>query len=166
MIASDIHGSEFYCRKLIKALSKEDADTILLLGDILDRSNEVAGMLNELNKTKTILCVRGNCDHQEDQEMLDFPIMAYYCLLCIKGRRILAAHGHKSIPNLSQGDIFIHGHTHVPTWNTDKEYIELNPGSVSEPRRGSPHSYLLLNDEGFTWKDLDGNIFHNSILWK
>ena len=115
MIASDIHGSTFYCRKLIEAFYREDTATLLLLGDILDGSNEVAEMLNELNKTKTILCVRGNCDHQEDQAMLDFPIMAYYCLLFMKDRRILATHGHKSIPNLSQNDIFLHGHTHIPT---------------------------------------------------
>lgn len=160
MIASDIHGSAFYCRKLIEAFYHEDADTLLLLGDILDRSKEVANILNELNKTKTILCVRGNCDYPEDQAMLDFPIMADYCLLYVKGKRIFAAHGNRAIPNLASGDIFLHGHTHVPTWDTSKEYIELNTGSVSEPRRGSAHSYLLLDDEGFTWKDLDGNIFH------
>lgn len=160
LIASDIHGSAFYCRKLIEIFHKENADTLLLLGDILDGNNEVAEMLNEFNKTKTILCVRGNCDHPEDQAMLDFPIMAYYCLLYVKDKKILAAHGHKSIPKLTPGDIFLHGHTHVPTWDTSKDYIDINPGSVSEPIRGSAHSCLLLDDGGFIWKDLDGNIFH------
>lgn len=163
IIASDIHGSVVHCKKLIEAFHQEKADTLLLLGDILDGNKEVAEILNELNERKTILCVRGNCDHTEDQAMLDFPIMAYYCLLYVKNKRILAAHGHKAIPNLSSGDIFLHGHTHVPAWNKSR-YYEINPGSVSEPRQKSAHSYLLLNDDGFTWKDLDGKVFHTLEL--
>ena len=98
-------------------------------------------------------------------------MLAEYCLLFAGNKRIFAAHGNRAIPNLKSGDIYLHGHTHVPTWDFSKDYIELNPGSVSEPRRGSKHGYMTL-EEGkenknsviFLWKDLDGNIFHELKL--
>ena len=155
LVASDIHGAVKYCQKLIEAFHRENAETLLLLGDIIDGDREVAAMLNELNQKNLILAVRGNCDYPEDQALLSYPIMAEYCLLYVNNKRIYAAHGHRGIPNLASGDIFLHGHTHVPTWGS-----EFNPGSVSEPRRGSPHSYMIIDDEGFTWKDLNGTIIH------
>ena len=165
LIASDIHGSEPYCAKLVKACYEEQAEAVLLLGDILDGNKDIAAMLNSLNRDKTVLCVRGNCDYPEDQMMLDFPIMAEYCLLFAQGRLIFATHGHRSIPNLStnlsSGNILLHGHTHAPAWEQTKAgYLDLCPGSVSQPRRNSQRSYMILNDEGFIWKDLDGRIYH------
>ena len=162
VIASDIHGSARHCQKLIHAFHNENADTLLLLGDILDGDREVAAMLNELelNQNHLILCVRGNCDYPSDQALLAFPMLADYCLLFAGNKRIFAAHGNRAIPNLKSGDIYLHGHTHVPTWDFSHNYIELNPGSVSEPRRGSTRSYMTLDNNGFVWKDLDGNIFH------
>ena len=161
LIASDIHGSELYCGKLVKACYHERAETVLLLGDILDGNKEVAAMLNSLSKEKTILCVRGNCDYPEDQAILDFPIMAEYCLLFAGGKLIFATHGHRSIPNLSSNSILLHGHTHAPAWKLNKAgYLDLCPGSVSQPRRNSQRSYMILNNEGFVWKDLDGRTYH------
>ena len=185
LIASDIHGSARHCQKLINAFYDENAETLLLLGDILDGDREVAAMLNELdlgaglnqaqrqgqeqgqNQNNLILCVRGNCDYPSDQALLAFPMPAEYCLLFAGNKRIFAAHGNRAIPNLKSGDIYLHGHTHVPTWDFSKDYAELNPGSVSEPRRGSKHGYMTLeagkenkNSVIFLWKDLDGNIFH------
>ena len=169
LIASDIHGSEPYCAKLVKACYEEQAEAVLLLGDILDGNKEVAAMLNSLNRDKTVLCVRGNCDYPEDQMMLDFPIMAEYCLLFVHGRLVFATHGHRSIPNLStnlsSGNILLHGHTHAPAWEQTKAgYLDLCPGSVSQPRRNSQRSYMILNDEGFIWKDLDRRIYHEFSL--
>mgnify|MGYP002625654360 FL=1 len=165
LIASDIHGSELHCSKLVKACYQERAETVLLLGDILDGNKEVAAMLNSLNREKTILCVRGNCDYPEDQAMLDFPIMAEYCLLFAGGKLIFATHGHRSIPNLSSNSILLHGHTHAPAWEKTKAgYLDLCPGSVSQPRRNSQRSYMILNNEGFVWKDLDGRTYHTLEL--
>ena len=161
VIASDIHGSELYCGKFIKACYEERAETLLLLGDIVDGDREVAAMLNSLNREKTILCVRGNCDYPEDQLMLDFPIMTEYCSLLIQNRLIFATHGHRSIPNLSSGSILLHGHTHVPSWEWSKTgFLDLCPGAISNPRRSSQRSYMILNDEGFIWKNLDGQTYH------
>ena len=169
LIASDIHGSEPYCAKLVKACYEEQAEAVLLLGDILDGNKDIAAMLNSLNRDKTVLCVRGNCDYPEDQMMLDFPIMAEYCLLFVHGRLVFATHGHRSIPNLStnlsSGNILLHGHTHAPAWEQTKAgYLDLCPGSVSQPRRNSQRSYMILNDEGFIWKDLDRRIYREFSL--
>ena len=167
LIASDIHGSEPYCAKLVKACYEEQAEAVLLLGDILDGNKDIAAMLNSLNRDTTVLCVRGNCDYPEDQMMLDFPIMAEYCLLFAQGRLVFATHGHRSIPNLSSGNILLHGHTHAPAWEQTKAgYFDLCPGSVSQPRRNSQRSYMILNDEGFIWKDLNGRIYHELRLRK
>lgn len=169
MIASDIHGSAYYCQKLMKAFSNEDSDTLLLLGDILDGSDyeATADMLNGLNEDHRILCVRGNCDSEIDQKMLEFPIMAEYCLLYVKNRLIFAAHGHnKSLrPKLSTGDILLQGHTHVPSWKYEEGCFYFNPGSVSLPRRGSTNSYMVINDDGFFWKDLNGKIYNEIKLF-
>ena len=174
MIASDIHGSAHYCREMMAACVREKPDKILLLGDLLyhgPRNNlpgeydtkKTAEMLNSL--AGKVLCVRGNCDSEVDQMMLDFPIMAEYCLLCVKDRMIFATHGHvfntKNPPAISEGDILLHGHTHIPAWEVfGNSNVYVNPGSVSIPKGGSQHSYIMLDDEGFTWKTLDGTEYY------
>jgi putative phosphoesterase len=170
MIASDIHGSAFYCSKLIKAFENEEAERLLLLGDLLyhgPRNNlpgeydpkAVAAMLNNIRDH--ILCVRGNCDAEVDQMLLEFPIMAEYCILYAEKRMIFATHGHKlnpkSPPMLKTGDILLNGHTHIPACQDTGTFIYMNPGSVSIPKEHSLNSYMILEDESFIWKDIQGN---------
>ena len=172
LIASDIHGSAYFCRALLEAYDREGADKLLLLGDILYHGprndlpleydpKAVIALLNE--RKDDILCVRGNCDSDVDQMVLQFPIMADYAVLFAGGRLIYATHGHvhnsTNLPPLAAGDILLHGHTHVPTFEEYPTHTYVNPGSVSIPKEGSPNSYLLLTDEGFTWKDLGGNVY-------
>ena len=172
MIASDIHGSAYYCEKMLKAFENEKADRLLLLGDILyhgprnDLPKEyepkrVIAMLNNIKEK--IFCVRGNCDTEVDQMVLDFPIMAEYCIIPVRNRLIYAPHGHKfnmkQLPPLQRGDILLHGHTHIPAvimFGNDNLY--LNPGSVSIPKEVSWHGYMMLNDDGFRLKDLNGEL--------
>ena len=94
--------------------------------------------------------------------VLEFPILADYCILYLDSRMIFATHGHvfheKNLPQLHKGDILLHGHTHVPVCRETEDYIYLNPGSVSIPKEDSWHGYMLLEDGTFTWKDLDGTI--------
>lgn len=170
MIASDIHGSASYCRRMIDAYRKEQADRLLLLGDILyhgprndlPESYDPKAVITMLNSMKQdLLCVRGNCDTEVDQMVLEFPIMAEYCLLELDGRTIFATHGHHfhphSLPMLKHGDILLNGHTHIPANQNMGTYTYMNPGSVSLPKEGSAHSYMIY-DGTFFWKDLDGNI--------
>ena len=178
MIASDIHGSAYYCRQLLEAFSREQADRLLLLGDILYHGprndltrdyapKEVISMLNEM-KDK-LFCVCGNCDAAVDQMVLEFPIMADYCILPVGDRLIYATHGHnhnlQKLPPLQPGDILLHGHTHVPAWDVFGENnLYLNPGSVSIPKADSAHSYMLLEGDRCHWKDLEGKVYHSEVL--
>ena len=170
-IASDIHGSELYCRKMIDSYKSEAADKILLLGDILYHGprNELPEQYNPkavielLNKCKNdILCVRGNCDTEVDQMVLHFPILADYSILYIDGITIFATHGHlfneDSLPPLKAGDILVHGHTHIPVCKKIDTYTYMNPGSVSIPKENSYNGYMVLENKTFLWRDFDGNI--------
>ncbi len=172
MIASDIHGSACYCKKMIDAYRREGADKLLLLGDILYHGprndlpveynpKEVSAMLNAM--ADEILCVRGNCDAEVDQLMLDFPVLAEYCILYLGGQMIFATHGHhfneEALPRLKKGDILLNGHFHVPKCVDHGDYVYMNPGSVSIPKENSAHGYILLTDGTFQWKDLDGNSY-------
>ena len=235
MIASDIHGAAHYCRRMLDAFDREDADRLLLLGDILYHGprndlpegyapKEVIAMLNE--RKSQIFCVRGNCDTEVDQMVLEFPILADYCILTLDAvkssgrysegdpadkydtddpadagraqgdkpdaddpadlaqeqadaslrasgsrcsRLIYATHGHRfnidNQPPLSDGDILLQGHTHIPSWESfGSGSICLNPGSVSIPKAGSRHSYMILEGRQASWKDLAGDIYHTEML--
>ncbi len=172
MIASDIHGSAFYCERLLEAWKREKPDKLLLLGDLLyhgprnDLPKDYAPkrVIELLNAVKEeILCVRGNCEAEVDQMVLEFPVLAEYAIFFEEGRMIFATHGHvfneKQLPPLKPGDILLHGHTHVPKCTVYENYTYLNPGSVSIPKEGSAHSYLTLKDGIFEWKTLEGEVY-------
>lgn len=175
MRASDIHGSYFYCEKLLKALKKENADRLLLLGDILyhgPRNDLPEGyspkkVITALNEIKEIiLAVRGNCDTEVDQMVLEFPILADYCIIQCGEKTIYATHGHKygetTPPPMPKGSILLNGHTHVPKCTEYDTYTYMNPGSVSIPKENSHHGYMIYENNSFIWKDLDGNIIDRS----
>lgn len=172
MIASDIHGSAYYCEKLLEMRKKEKPEKLLLLGDLLYHGprndlpedyapKKVISMLNEIRNE--ILCVRGNCEAEVDQMVLEFPVLAEYCILYESGTMIFATHGHifheNNLPPLKKGDILLQGHTHIPACSVKEQVICMNPGSVSIPKENSPHSYLMLENGRFLWKDLDGKIY-------
>ena len=178
MIASDIHGSAYYCREMLHNFEVEGAERLLLLGDILYHGprndlprdyapKEVLAMLNA--RREAIFCVRGNCDTEVDQMVLDFPILADYCVLFAGNRLIYATHGHhfnrQTPPLLQRGVILLHGHTHVPSWDRfGEDNFCLNPGSVSLPKEGSAHGYMILTDAQAAWKDLEGKTYHTLAL--
>jgi hypothetical protein len=176
MIASDIHGSEYYCKEMLKAFEREQAGRLLLLGDLLyhgprndlPRDYAPKAVIELLNREKEhILCVRGNCDADVDQMVLQFPILAEYAILCVGERTIYATHGHvhgeENPPLLQKGEILLCGHTHVPKCVEHEDFIYMNPGSVSIPKEGSRHGYMTLEGDSFQWKDLDGNPY---LIWK
>lgn len=177
LIASDIHGSALYCKALLEAYAREQADRLLLLGDLLYHGprndlpegyapKEVIAMLSGL-KDK-IFCVRGNCEAEVDQMVLPFPVLAEYCLLEAAGKLVFATHGHvyntDSPPMLSPGDVLLHGHTHVPAKvQTPAGWWYLNPGSVSIPKENTPRSYMTLSGGGFSWRKLDSGAEYDSL---
>ena len=172
MIASDIHGSAFYCKKLIEAYKREGCERMLLLGDILYHGprndlpkeyapKEVIEMLNGMKEE--IFCVRGNCDTEVDQMVLSFPVLADYAVIPMKKGLIYATHGHVynngKLPPIMKNDILLHGHTHVPVCEKFDTHTYMNPGSVSIPKENSANSYMIFDGETFLWKTLDGEIY-------
>ena len=177
MIASDIHGSACYCREMLAAFDREQADRLLLLGDILyhgprnDLPDEYApkAVIEMLNaRKKGIFSVRGNCEAEVDQMVLEFPVMAEYVLLPVGERLVFATHGHvfneKNMPPLHDGDIFLSGHTHVPRCEERGGVVFMNPGSVSLPKDGTSRGYMIFEDNAFVWKTLDGTVYNSYCL--
>lgn len=176
-IASDIHGSAFWCERMLDAYRREQADRLLLLGDLLYHGprndlpegyapKQVIAMLNA--KKNEILCVRGNCDTEVDQMVLEFPILADYALLADGPRLIFATHGHHyhsaCLPPLKPGDVLLHGHTHAACCEEYPAYLLCNPGSVALPKGDTPRGYITLEDHVFRWKTLDGNAWQEYAL--
>lgn len=170
LIASDIHGSAYYCRKLMEAYEKENARRLVLLGDVLYHGprndlpreydpKEVIRMLNE--RSREIYAVRGNCEAEVDQMVLDFPVLADYMLLLDGDRVIYATHGHvwneDHLPPMKPGDVLLHGHTHVLRAEKKNGILILNPGSVAIPKEGNPPTYAVLADGLFSIRDFGGN---------
>ncbi len=163
-IASDIHGSAYYCRKMLEKYEASGADYLVLLGDILYHGprndlpreyapKEVIAMLNPL--AKKIIAVRGNCDTEVDQMVLSFPVLSERGLIADGDRRIFLIHGHKELDALadllSENDVLLFGHTHVPSEAKGKNgCIILNPGSVSIPKENSGHAYMIYDGDKFS----------------
>ena len=177
LIASDIHGSAYWCKKLIHAWYNEEADRMLLLGDILYHGprnelpeeynpKDTIRMLSEL--AGSILCVRGNCDAEVDQMVLPFPILSEHAFLPVGKHLMFATHGHKynssNLPPLHNGDILLHGHTHIPECVQLPQGIWIiNPGSVAIPKANSWNGYILYENQSFIWKDFEGNVRNHWI---
>ncbi len=177
LIASDIHGSAYFCDLLIKAIKEEKADKVLLLGDALYHGPRndlpkdynpkvVLEMLNNIREK--ILYVRGNCDSEVDQMVLNFPILADYAIIPLENNVIYATHGHiynpNNLPPLNKSDIILNGHTHVPKCEEKEDCIYMNCGSVSIPKENSPHSYMTLENGEFLWKNLENGEVYNQYI--
>ncbi len=170
-IASDIHGSVYYLDKMLKAFKTEGAEKLVLLGDILYHGprndlpkdyapKKVIEALNEISEK--IICVRGNCDTEVDQMVLDFPILSDYAIIFDGASSIYLTHGHNKdalLPKLCEGDVLISGHTHVPKSEKENGTYHLNPGSVSIPKEGSERGYIVYENKCFKWKNLDGEVY-------
>lgn len=171
LVISDIHGSLFYLQKTIEIFEKNSYDKILILGDELYHGprnplpknyspKEVAELLNRY-KNK-IIAVRGNCDSEVDQMVLEYPIMSDYNLIFWNNKKIFMTHGHTyNINNplpMEEGDILIYGHFHIPMINIENNRIFLNPGSISLPKENSENSFGVFEDNYFYIKNLDEKI--------
>ena len=169
LIASDIHGSAYWAERLVAAIESEQPDRIVLLGDLLyhgPRNNlpdeyDPKGVIALLNGVKNeLLCVRGNCDAEVDQMVLQFPIMADYALFDLDGYTAFITHGHlfnlDNLPPHKEGDLLIHGHTHVLTVQEKDGMTYINPGSAALPKENHPKSYMIYENQTFTIKTLTG----------
>ena len=167
LIASDIHGSAYWCGRLMEEIRREDPDRVLLLGDLLYHGprndlprdyapKQVIPMLSQIKEK--IMAVRGNCEAEVDQMVLPFPCLADFSQLMVDGKLFHLSHGHhqnpQNLPPLPEGSVFLFGHTHVKLDETVHGIRCLNPGSVSIPKDGS-HSYLIYENGSFSFKILE-----------
>ena len=167
VIASDIHGSATWCAEMLRVVEETAPDKVLLLGDVLYHGPrnplpdgyapaDVAAMLNPL--ADRIVSVRGNCDAEIDQVMLDFPCMADYAWLVDGENQLYCTHGHlwdpDDLPKLPAGCSFVYGHFHVKRDETVGGVHLFNPGSVGLPKDGS-HSVGIYEDGAFSFRLLD-----------
>ncbi len=167
MFASDIHGSAYYMQLLKEKYYEEQPEKLILLGDLLYHGprndlpkdynpKQVIEMLNSLEND--VLCVRGNCDTEVDQMVLNFPVMADYAVLYLDGKMLYITHGHiynpQNPPKLSKGDYLMNGHTHVSAIKDMGDFVYLNPGSVSIPKENTTNSYMIYENGEFTLKNL------------
>ena len=167
LIASDIHGSAYWCARLMEEIRREDPDRVLLLGDLLYHGprndlprdyapKRVIPMLSQIKEK--IMAVRGNCEAEVDQMVLPFPCLADFSQLMVDGKLFHLSHGHhqnpQNLPPLPEGSVFLFGHTHVKLDETVHGIRCLNPGSVSIPKDGS-HSFLIYENGSFSFKILE-----------
>ena len=176
LIASDIHGSAFAARNLLKQFEDLNCDYMLLLGDILYHGprNALPGEYDTKACAETlnsiyqkIWCVQGNCDAEVDQVMLQFPITADYMQLPVNGKIIFASHGHHfgpdNLPPIGCCDILMCGHTHLPGHKVFEDLIYCNPGSTSIPKGGSVPSFMTFEDNVLNWRKLETGEIYDSV---
>ena len=177
MFASDIHGSRSAMEAILRQYRAEGASRLVLLGDLLYHGprndlpdaydpKAVTALLNEAKNE--LLCVRGNCDAEVDQMVLEFPIQADYALFDLDGVTAFVTHGHlfhlDHLPPHKDGDLLIHGHTHVSVVEKKDGMTYINPGSAALPKNGQPRSYMIYEDGAFTVKTLEGEaVFSHRI---
>lgn len=170
MFISDIHGSYYWAKRAIDKYYEEKADKLIILGDILYHGprndlpkeyncKKVIGLLNPLKKD--IIAVRGNCDSEVDQMVLDFMMTSDYATIDVDGHHFFLTHGHlfheDKLPLLNESDIFVYGHIHKPVAKKmDGNYI-INPSSISLPKEGI-NSYGIYEQHQFFIKDFEDHI--------
>ncbi len=178
LIASDLHGDAETTAALLERFAASGAQRLILLGDLLyhgPRNDLPAGyapkkVIELLNGVREcLLCVRGNCDTEVDQMVLDFPMLSDTACIFDGAHTIIAAHGHHEPPPVCEGTLLLSGHTHIPAFETRTDvrgirYRYLNPGSVSLPKEGSPRSYVILEGDAVRFYDLSGTLWREEHL--
>ncbi len=176
--ASDLHGCLASTKKTIAAFEQSGAQHFILLGDILNHGPrnpvpdayapaEVAKLLNQYNEQ--IICVRGNCDSEVDQMLLDFPVLSDFAQVLLEsGQRLFLTHGHlynqDRLPPLKKGDVLAHGHTHLPVAEDKEDYILFNPGSVTLPKGGHVASFGTLEGRELKVVSFEGEVLASTNI--
>ncbi|AWB43073.1 phosphodiesterase [Paenibacillus sp. CAA11] len=171
MLISDIHGSAAWLRRALEKADEEQPDYLIMVGDYLYHGprnplpdgydpKEAIHLLN--SRKERIIAVRGNCDSEVDQMMLEFPMMGDYAVVLDEGRRIFVTHGHlhsmDQLPPLKAGDVFVQGHTHVPVAEKQEGIYLVNPGSITLPKENYPPSYGILHAGKAEIKSFEGKV--------
>ncbi|MGP8306573.1 phosphodiesterase [Vibrio sp. YIC-376] len=176
--ASDLHGSLPAAKETIDLFIASGAEHLILLGDILNHGPrnpipegynppQVAELLNQYSNQ--IIAVRGNCDSEVDQMLLTFPMMMDYAWVLLEsGQRLFLTHGHLyngiKRPELKEGDVIAHGHTHLPVAELQDGVTVFNPGSMTFPRNGFARSYGLMNGNKLVVQTPEGEVLSQTTI--
>ena len=172
LIVSDIHGSSDSCEFIYNEFKNGKYDQILCLGDVLyhgprndlPENYKPKACIEILNKIKDdIICVKGNCEAEVDQMVLDFKILDDYDFK-FKGYSIHMEHGHHLDTYKGNDNIIMSGHTHIPVLEKKDNVIYLNPGSITIPKGGFKRSFAILDEEEIKVLDLNKNIIFEMKL--
>lgn len=177
LIVSDIHGSLPALERVLDFFHKEHYNMLCILGDIINygprnglpEGLDPKGIVERLNPlADRIVAIRGNCDSEVDQMLLDFPILSDYALLVEGGRRIFLTHGHvygeQNLPRAGF-DVFIYGHTHL--WKLERDEqgrVICNTGSPTFPKQQRPATFCTLENGNLSVRLLDGTILKTIAL--
>ena len=174
LIASDIHGDIKCAENLMDVAQNEHPDKIVLLGDILyhgprndlPENYNPKAVITLLNNYKdNFICVRGNCDAEVDQMVLDFSITADYEKISDGDISIVLSHGHvyspEKLPPEDSITVFLYGHTHVQKIEYAGDTLCINPGSVTIPKKNNPRTYAIYENGEFFIRDFDGNTINS-----
>ena len=168
LVASDIHGSSYYTKKLVKIIEKENIDKIILLGDIFYHGPrnkfpkgynpmKVAELLNKYSNK--IRCVKGNCDSEVDQMISKFEF-EYSIEMNFAHKKFLFTHGHRlnfDAPPKGYSFIF-YGHTHVSKFEKVGTTMLINPGSLALPKLDTKNSYIILEETSISLFEITGKL--------
>ncbi len=170
MFISDLHGALSATEKALDTFAQSGAQWLIILGDLLNHGPrnalpedynpaEVAQCLNQV--ADKIIAIRGNCDSEVDQMLLDFPITAPWQQVLLPQQRLFLTHGHlynpEQLPPLAADDVLVFGHTHLPVARQHHPYYLFNPGSISMPKGGYEASFGMLDDDVLSVRTLKGN---------
>lgn len=165
LVISDIHGSKYYAQKIKEIFFKENADKIILLGDLyyhgprnpLTKEYDPKAVCEILNSlSQNILCVRGNCDAEVDEMISNFKFNDYINL-DLNGKKFFFTHGHKyNMDNIpSEVDVLVYGHFHTGFIKEKDGVLCINAGSITLPKNETKNSYLIINDDEIILKDVE-----------
>ena len=173
LIASDLHGGAESCAALCEIFQNSGADRLVLLGDVLYHGprNDLPGgyapkkvipMLGAM--ADKIVCVRGNCDAEVDDMVLDFDVLSAHKTLTDGDLCMYLHHGHHALPDLAPGTVVLYGHTHLVEHHEENGLYFFNPGSVTIPKGGNPPTYILDQNRTFTALDFAGNVIFQKTV--
>lgn len=171
LIVSDIHGALPTLEMVLDFYRKEKCDMLCILGDILNygprnripEGIDAKGITERLNSmADEIIAVRGNCDAEVDQMLLDFPIMADYALLVDEGKKLFFTHGHiYNESNMPKGkhDFFFYGHTHLWKLEQNEQGTTIcNTGSITFPKGGNEPTFAVYENGKVSVYHLNGTL--------
>lgn len=177
MFISDIHGSKTCLERALQCFQEEKPDRLVILGDLLyhgprnplPTGYEPKGVIELINPLKeAIIAVRGNCDSEVDQMVIEFPILADYHIINVDGRDFFLTHGHlynnEPSPLCRKGTVFAQGHTHIPMIQIKEDVLHFNPGSITLPKENHPPTYGIYNNGTLTVKTMDGKVYMESLI--